>query len=259
MKSKTLTEIDKVRTKQNIQWGGREHDAKVTKDEWAGKIRKQLHKFECSNDVPNGFLIDIAALAIAAYESQKGWKCECGTHNLDVKWCTGCGQEEPWICPTCNFKNEGVSVCRRCEKVEIWTCTNCNHKNIGYSVCKNCNLMRPRGAKNPCGEIPLEEPKEMSPEWQHALMHSLGIPHECGTVAPGAITPEQEKLIADLLFKQKKNKVFADRYAGKQLTFGMLYGRASESYIETVQRVLRALSPPPVDEPFVVDTSSIKS
>jgi hypothetical protein len=115
--------------------------------------------------------------------------------------------------------------------------------------------------KNPCGEIAIGESQEMSREWQHALMHKIGTPHDCaqfGTPAPGMLTEEQYAELTKL-FGGRRISVFDEkgigRAAGQQTIFGRMYGGNLRETAKKVAEFLSAIKPEP--ELIVVDTNEV--
>ncbi len=87
-----------------------------------------------------------------------GWDCpNCGTKNIQSRFCPGCGgpkpQEEPktgWTCPNCGTKNIQSKFCPECggpkpqeEPKTGWTCPNCGTKNIQSKFCPECGSPKP--------------------------------------------------------------------------------------------------------------------
>jgi hypothetical protein len=75
-----LCDIEECRLAQDKQWGGPEHDDTHAAHEWLGYIIKQLDEADVALDPPPGGsnldiyesrLIDVAALAVAAIQSNR--------------------------------------------------------------------------------------------------------------------------------------------------------------------------------------------
>lgn len=67
-----IGDIQDERARQDKQWGGANHDATHTFDEWIALIAKAAGKAACETD-PHLFrrqMIKVAALAVAALEAQ---------------------------------------------------------------------------------------------------------------------------------------------------------------------------------------------
>lgn len=86
-------------------------------------------------------------------EKPTGWDCpECGTKNIQSKFCPDCGVKKPepktgWDCPQCGTKNIQSKFCPECgtkqpEAPKGWDCPACGAKNIMSKFCPECGHKR---------------------------------------------------------------------------------------------------------------------
>lgn len=79
----------------------------------------------------------------------EGWDCpECGTRNIQSKFCPECGAQKPkqkqgWDCPQCGAKNIQSKFCPECgckrpEVPATWNCPECGTQNITSKFCPEC-------------------------------------------------------------------------------------------------------------------------
>ena len=81
-----------------------------------------------------------------------GWDCDCGTKNIQSKFCPECGAKKPepktgWDCPECGTKNIQSKFCPECgarkpEPKTGWDCPECGTKNILSKFCPECGHKR---------------------------------------------------------------------------------------------------------------------
>lgn len=78
-----------------------------------------------------------------------GWDCpECGTKNIQSKFCPECGAQKPepkqgWDCPQCGTQNIQSKFCPECgckkpEEPTTWNCPECGTQNITSKFCPEC-------------------------------------------------------------------------------------------------------------------------
>ena len=78
-----------------------------------------------------------------------GWDCpECGTKNIQSKFCPECGGKKPepkqgWDCPNCGTQGIVSKFCPECgckkpETPTAWICPECGTQNITSKFCPEC-------------------------------------------------------------------------------------------------------------------------
>lgn len=87
---------------------------------------------------------------VGAAESS-GWDCpECGTKNIQSKFCPECGARKPeenrgWTCPNCGMQNIMSKFCPECgckQPSAAWDCPACGAKGITSKFCPECGYKR---------------------------------------------------------------------------------------------------------------------
>ena len=87
---------------------------------------------------------------VGAAESS-GWDCaECGTKNIQSKFCPECGAKKPerkqgWTCPNCGTQNIQSKFCPECgckQPSAAWDCPACGAKGITSKFCPECGHKR---------------------------------------------------------------------------------------------------------------------
>ena len=83
-----------------------------------------------------------------------GWDCpECGTKNIQSRFCPNCGAKKPepvqgWTCPNCGKTGVTSKFCPECgtkkpEPAQGWTCPNCGKTGITSKFCPECGAKKP--------------------------------------------------------------------------------------------------------------------
>ena len=82
-----------------------------------------------------------------------GWNCECGTTNIQTKFCPDCGKPKPapaagWKCAECGTDGITSKFCPNCgakkpEPPAGWICAECGTKDITTKFCPNCGAKKP--------------------------------------------------------------------------------------------------------------------
>ncbi|MDO4990663.1 MAG: SPFH domain-containing protein [Eubacteriales bacterium] len=80
-----------------------------------------------------------------------GWDCsDCGTKNIQSRFCPNCGGRKPepkapdaWDCPACGARNIRSKFCPECgarkpEAAAGWTCPSCGKAGITSRFCPEC-------------------------------------------------------------------------------------------------------------------------
>ena len=76
-----------------------------------------------------------------------GWDClECGTKNIQSKFCPECGAKKPepkqgWTCPNCGTQNIQSKFCPECgckQPSLAWDCPECGTTGITSKFCPEC-------------------------------------------------------------------------------------------------------------------------
>ena len=87
---------------------------------------------------------------VGAAESS-GWDCsECGTKNIQSKFCPECGAKKPepkqgWTCPNCGTQNIQSKFCPECgckQPSLAWDCPECGTTGITSKFCPECGHKR---------------------------------------------------------------------------------------------------------------------
>ena len=98
-----------------------------------------------------------------------GWECpDCGTKNIQSRFCPNCGGRKPepraadaWDCPACGAKGIRSKFCPECgaKKPEAdpgWTCPACGKTGITSRFCPECGAKKPEAPATwicpDCGE-----------------------------------------------------------------------------------------------------------
>lgn len=80
-----------------------------------------------------------------------GWDClECGTKNIQSKFCPECGAKKPepkqgWTCPNCGTQNIQSKFCPECgckQPSLAWDCPECGTTGITSKFCPECGHKR---------------------------------------------------------------------------------------------------------------------
>ena len=107
--------------------------------------------------------------AAPAAPAAEGWECpECGTKNIQSRFCPNCGGRKPepkpadtWDCPACGAKNIRSKFCPECgskkpEPDPSWTCPACGKTGILSRFCPECGAKKPEAPATwicpDCGE-----------------------------------------------------------------------------------------------------------
>ena len=95
-------------------------------------------------------MMNVGAAMVAP--AATGWDCDCGTKNIQSKFCPECGAKKPepktgWDCPECGTKNIQSKFCPECgarkpEPKTGWDCPECGTKNILSKFCPECGHKR---------------------------------------------------------------------------------------------------------------------
>ena len=97
----------------------------------------------------------IAGVAGVGAAADTGWTCECGTANIQSKFCPECGAKKPepkpvdtWDCPQCGNKGITGKFCGECgakkpEPPATWDCPQCGNKGITGKFCGECGCKKP--------------------------------------------------------------------------------------------------------------------
>ena len=84
-----------------------------------------------------------------------GWECDCGTKNIQSKFCPECGAKKPepkiietWDCPQCGCKGITAKFCGECgckkpEPLATWNCPQCGNQGIKAKFCGECGCRKP--------------------------------------------------------------------------------------------------------------------
>lgn len=91
-----------------------------------------------------------------AVPAAEGWDCpDCGTKNIQSRFCPNCGGRKPeprpadtWDCPACGAKGIRSKFCPECgaKKPEAdagWTCPACGKTGITSRFCPECGTKKP--------------------------------------------------------------------------------------------------------------------
>ena len=113
----------------------------------ASAVAPQIGNLMQGFQVPN-----MAAPAAPAAPPTGGWDCpNCGTKNIQSRFCPDCGTKKPepaaapaadtWDCPACGAKGITSRFCPECgaKKPSLtWTCPDCGTADIKSKFCPNC-------------------------------------------------------------------------------------------------------------------------
>ena len=113
----------------------------------AGAVAPQIGDMMKGFQVPN-----MTAPAAPAAAPTGGWDCpNCGTKNIQSRFCPDCGTKKPepsaapaadtWDCPACGAKGITSKFCPECgaKKPSLtWTCPDCGTADIKTKFCPNC-------------------------------------------------------------------------------------------------------------------------
>ena len=119
----------------------------------ASAVAPQIGNLMQGFQVPN-----MATPAAPAAAPAGGWDCpNCGTKNIQSRFCPDCGTKKPepvaapaadtWDCPACGAKGITSRFCPNCgqkkpEPPKGWDCPDCGQKGITTNFCPNCGRKR---------------------------------------------------------------------------------------------------------------------
>lgn len=119
----------------------------------ASAVAPQIGNLMQGFQVPN-----MATPAAPAAAPAGGWDCpNCGTKNIQSRFCPDCGTKKPepvaapaadtWDCPACGAKGITSRFCPNCgqkkpEPPKGWDCPDCGRKGITTNFCPNCGRKR---------------------------------------------------------------------------------------------------------------------